>query len=171
MCLRFRVHLWGFSGENSTTHLKVFQISSLLYLMVNSMSSVGGWCWWMLLWVQILTCFNLQPCIHMYLLARRVQLSLHLWNGGFSRMSLHTILLRTWRHRKSFVFRDITLYSLLKVASHFGETLLTLQGWRVSQARDQLLTFNGLHDVISQKIEVFITTAVRTSISTLKQTL
>jgi hypothetical protein len=54
----------------------------------------------------------------------------------------------------------------------FGGTCrLHLQGRRISQERNheasRRLNFNGLHGVISQKTVLFITTAVRTSNSTL----
>jgi hypothetical protein len=72
---------------------------------------------------------------------------------------------------KSSTFRTITLCSPLKVNRYFGGTCsLHLQGQRISQARNQReirwqdggdvsptrrLTFNGLHCVMSQKIELF----------------
>jgi hypothetical protein len=79
---------------------------------------------------------------------------------------------------KSAIFWDITPCSQLTVNRHFGGTYhLHLQGRRINRARNQResrwqaepvppkrrLTFNGLHGVISQKIVLFITTAVRTS--------
>jgi hypothetical protein len=68
---------------------------------------------------------------------------------------------------KSSVLWDIKLCSPLKVYQRFkGTCHLSLQGRRISQARNQheagskqgeaLLTFNGLHSVISQKTELFI---------------
>jgi hypothetical protein len=77
---------------------------------------------------------------------------------------------------KSSVFWDITPRSPLKVNRRFGGAYRPyLQGQRISQARNQRdavskhsdcylrrrLTFNGLHGVICQKVELFITTAVR----------
>jgi hypothetical protein len=73
---------------------------------------------------------------------------------------------------KSTIFWDITPCSLLKVNRRFGGTYrLHLQGRKISRARNQsesrwqatTLTLNGLHGVISQKMVLFITTAVRTS--------
>jgi hypothetical protein len=77
------------------------------------------------------------------------------------------------------IFRDITPRSPLKVNRRFvGTRCLHLQGRRIREARNQReagikqssailperrLAFNGLHGVKSQKIELFITTAVRTS--------
>jgi hypothetical protein len=83
---------------------------------------------------------------------------------------------------KRSVFCDITPCSSLKVNRRFRITCrLHFQDRRISQARNHLeasskqswrwrryvplkrqLTFNGLHGVISQKIVLFITTAVRT---------
>jgi hypothetical protein len=81
--------------------------------------------------------------------------------------------------QKSTIFWDITPCSPLEVNRLFGGTYrLHLQGRRISRARNQSkirwqgrryippkrrFTFNGLHGVISQKIVLFITTAVRTS--------
>jgi hypothetical protein len=75
---------------------------------------------------------------------------------------------------KSTIFWDITLCSLLSIYRRFGGTYrLHLQGRKISLARwrrhippKRRFTLNGLHGVISQKIELFITTAVRTSNST-----
>jgi hypothetical protein len=65
--------------------------------------------------------------------------------------------------------------SLLKINQHLGETCcLYLRGLIVDQAGNQpedggviflqtVVDFQLLHGVISQKIELFITTAVRTS--------
>jgi hypothetical protein len=88
---------------------------------------------------------------------------------------------------KISIFWDIMRRSPLKVNRRFGGTCrLHFQGRRISRARNQCesrwqaelllpfrwklyvplkrrLTFNGLHGVISQKIEPFITTGVRTS--------
>jgi hypothetical protein len=61
----------------------------------------------------------------------------------------------------------------LKVKPLFGGTCrLHLQHQTINQSRDQLeagskqssvrLTFNGLHEVISEKVELFATTAVMT---------
>jgi hypothetical protein len=76
---------------------------------------------------------------------------------------------------KRYIFWDIIACSSLKVNRCFGGICrLHLKGWRIVQARNQyeagsyLLTFNGLHDVIFQKTEVFKTTAVRTSNPTIK---
>jgi hypothetical protein len=73
---------------------------------------------------------------------------------------------------KSSLFWDITPFSPLKVNRRSGETRrLHLQGRRISQARTRikaggkeslavlpkrLLTFNGLHCVICQKMELFV---------------
>jgi hypothetical protein len=93
---------------------------------------------------------------------------------------------------KSIIFRDITPCSPLKFNRCFGGTYrLHLQCRRICRTRYQRdsrwqaelglffdpedggdvptkrqLTFNGLHSSISQKILLFITTAVRTSNST-----
>jgi hypothetical protein len=73
---------------------------------------------------------------------------------------------------KSTNFWDITPCSPLKVSWRFGGIYrLHLQGWRISQERNQRegrwqaegsdmfpkrqLSFNGLHDVISQKVIFF----------------
>jgi hypothetical protein len=73
---------------------------------------------------------------------------------------------------KSTIFWDITPYSPLKLNWRFGGTYyLHLQGRRISRARNKResrwqaepLAVNGLHSIISQKMELFITTAVRTS--------
>jgi hypothetical protein len=61
---------------------------------------------------------------------------------------------------KSSVFWDITPFSPLKVNRRFGGTRrLHVQGRRISQARNQRKAggkaLNGLHGVISQKIELF----------------
>jgi hypothetical protein len=75
---------------------------------------------------------------------------------------------------KSIVFWDITPCSLLKVNRHFGGTYrLHLRGRKICRARNQRESrwqtepfqraFNSLHGVISQKIVLFITTAVITS--------
>jgi hypothetical protein len=76
---------------------------------------------------------------------------------------------------KSTIFWDITPCSPLKVNRCFGGTYrLHLQDRRIRRARNQWqaeryvppkrrLTCNGLHGVISQKIVLFITTAVSTS--------
>jgi hypothetical protein len=76
---------------------------------------------------------------------------------------------------KSSVFWDITSCSPLKVHRRFGGICrLPLHSSRVSKERNQhvagskhvawqrRLTFNVLYGVISQKIELFIVTAVRT---------
>jgi hypothetical protein len=96
-----------------------------------------------------------------------------------------------WSHCiQSSIFWGITPRSPLKVNRRFRETcLLHLQGRRISRARKQReagskkswflawlilrcwqhvspkrrLAFNGLHCVISQKIELFVIAAVRTS--------
>jgi hypothetical protein len=90
---------------------------------------------------------------------------------------------------KSSIFWYITPCSELEVNRRFGRSRLHFQNRRISQAKMSLaafscwfaclilrpwrwrwhvppkrrLTFNGLHGVISQKIELFITTAVRIS--------
>jgi hypothetical protein len=70
---------------------------------------------------------------------------------------------------KSTIFWDITPYSPLSVNRRFGEKYRPHFQWRqnISWSRNQSesmwLTFNGLHGVISQKMVLFITTAVRTS--------
>jgi hypothetical protein len=56
---------------------------------------------------------------------------------------------------KCFVFWDIMPCSLLKVGGRFG-------GNKHDPVK-RLSTFNGQLDVTSQKIELFITNAVRTS--------
>jgi hypothetical protein len=80
--------------------------------------------------------------------------------------------------QSSSVFWDITPCSPLKVIWRFGGTYRRhIQDRRISHTRNQheaggnlcsfplklQLTFNGLHGIMSQKIELFITTAVRTS--------
>jgi hypothetical protein len=61
----------------------------------------------------------------------------------------------------SSVFWDITPCSPLKVDRRLGETyLIHLQGYVPPKRR---MTFRGLQGVISQKIVLFITTAVSTS--------
>jgi hypothetical protein len=80
--------------------------------------------------------------------------------------------------KKSSVFWDITPYSPLKVNGCFGGICrLHFQHRRISPARNlreagkkqsrhflpkRLLTFNGLHGVISQKIGIFLTTPMET---------
>jgi hypothetical protein len=68
---------------------------------------------------------------------------------------------------KSTIFWDITPRSPLKVNRRFGGTYrLHLQGRRITEQETSVeagrFTFNGLHGGIYQKIELFITTAVRT---------
>jgi hypothetical protein len=74
------------------------------------------------------------------------------------------------------MFWDIMPCSLLKVNRRFGGTYrFHLKGLKISQARNQLeagseqrrnvppnrrLTSNGLHGVIFQKMEIFITTVL-----------
>jgi hypothetical protein len=85
---------------------------------------------------------------------------------------------QTWypyRSLKSIIFWDMTTCSPLSVNWRFGGTYnLNLQGRRnkfskkpASKRRyvppKRRLTLNGLHGVISQKIILFITTAVKTS--------
>jgi hypothetical protein len=66
-------------------------------------------------------------------------------------------------------FWDVTVCSPLKVNGPFGGTCnLLFQGRRISQARnqhgaDRREIFKGLKGVISQKTELFVTTAVRIS--------
>jgi hypothetical protein len=65
---------------------------------------------------------------------------------------------------EKFVFWDITPCSPLEVKRLFGGICRPyLQGRRISKARNQREASNRLHGVISQKIELFITSAVRTS--------
>jgi hypothetical protein len=70
---------------------------------------------------------------------------------------------------KSYIFWDITPCSSLKVNHRFrGTCRLQIHGRRISQERNQReagskKSFNGPHGVMSQKIERFTTTAVRTS--------
>jgi hypothetical protein len=88
---------------------------------------------------------------------------------------------------KRSILWNITLSSPLKVRRFRGICSLHLQGRRINQAKHQRetrwhawlilrswrwarhvpakrrLTFNGLHNVISRKIELFITTPVKTS--------
>jgi hypothetical protein len=66
-----------------------------------------------------------------------------------------------WFLLKSSVFKDVTPCSPLKVNWHFrGICHLPLQGWRVSQTRNQ---HEELHGILSQKIELFRNTTLRTS--------
>jgi hypothetical protein len=58
---------------------------------------------------------------------------------------------------KSSVFCNVMPCSLLKVNWCYRG------GWKQHLRLKHHLTFNGLHGIISQKIEVFITTTVRTS--------
>jgi hypothetical protein len=82
---------------------------------------------------------------------------------------------------KSSILLDVTPCSPLKMYHCFGGIChLCLQCWRISKARNQLevrdrhvcpkcrlrLTFSGMQDIISQKTELFIIIAVRTSIYT-----
>jgi hypothetical protein len=74
---------------------------------------------------------------------------------------------------KSSASWDITSCSPLKASRHFGWTCrLHLQVRRISRAKyqrgsrrqaEQAETFNGLHGVTSQKIEIFMAATVRTS--------
>jgi hypothetical protein len=71
---------------------------------------------------------------------------------------------------KSIIFWDMTPCSLLSCNRRFGGTYrLHLQGRRnnfskkPASKQNNWLTLNGLHGVISQKLILFITTAVRTS--------
>jgi hypothetical protein len=69
---------------------------------------------------------------------------------------------------KSSIFWDIMPCSPLKVNRRFGGTCrLHLQARRISKVRNQresrCQAFSGLHDIIYQRIELFINTAVRTS--------
>jgi hypothetical protein len=76
------------------------------------------------------------------------------------------IILAKEIYMKSTIFWDITPCSSLKVNRLFGGTYRIHLQARISQARYQResrLTFNRLHAIISQKIVLFITTAVRTS--------
>jgi hypothetical protein len=78
----------------------------------------------------------------------------HSWgNSGRGMMKSH---IRTQEKSvKSSAFWDITPCSQLKVNRRFG--------WRRHAPRKRRLIFNGLHGVITQKIELFISTAVRSS--------
>jgi hypothetical protein len=68
---------------------------------------------------------------------------------------------------KSSIFLDITPCNPLKMNPLSGGTCrLHLQGRRISKQETSVKQVAGLHGVISQKIELFITTAVRTSNST-----
>jgi hypothetical protein len=62
---------------------------------------------------------------------------------------------------------NITPCSAMRVNGRFAGTCrLYLQGGRISRKETgmkALLTFNGLHSLTSQKIELFVTTSVRTS--------
>jgi hypothetical protein len=69
---------------------------------------------------------------------------------------------------KSTIIWDITPCSPLKVNQRFGGTYrihlqVRTKRWRRYFPPKPRLTFNGPHGVISQKIALFITTAVRTS--------
>jgi hypothetical protein len=67
---------------------------------------------------------------------------------------------------KSSILWSITPRSPLKVNRRFGGTCsLHLRGWRwrCHVPPKRRLTFNSVHDVIPQRIELFITTGVRTS--------
>jgi hypothetical protein len=67
---------------------------------------------------------------------------------------------------KGSVFWDLTPCNPVKVSWHFGGTCrlhFQLRRWRWHVPPKRRLTFAGLHAVLSQKIELFITTAVRTS--------
>jgi hypothetical protein len=78
---------------------------------------------------------------------------------------------------KSIIFWDMTPCSLLSFNRRFGGTYrLHLQGRRIKFSKKpaskhvppkRWLKLNGLHGVISQKMILFITTAVKTSNSTL----
>jgi hypothetical protein len=90
---------------------------------------------------------------------------------------------KTNLYSKSNIFWNITPCCPLKVNRRFGRTyrlccraawhlrsrcflaqlILRPWGWRRYVRTKRRLTFNGLHGVISQKIVLFITTAVRTS--------
>jgi hypothetical protein len=69
--------------------------------------------------------------------------------------------------KKSSIFWNITARSPLKANRNFGGTYpFHLQGGRIIRARNQRegrFTSNGLHDVISQKIELFLTIDVTAS--------
>jgi hypothetical protein len=99
---------------------------------------------------------------------------------------------RTIVSLKSTILWDITPYSPLNVNRHFGGTYrLHLQDWKISRSRNHRESrwqeklcwaysstlklkavcspetsadFNRLHSIIAQKILLFITTAVRTSV-------
>jgi hypothetical protein len=79
-----------------------------------------------------------------------VPLAVILNNSAFSSESVGAF--------RAIIFWDITPCSLLKVKGGFGGTRsLHLEGLRISQARNvptkRQLTFNGLHGVISHKIQ------------------
>jgi hypothetical protein len=107
---------------------------------------------------------------------------------GFGDLDSLCPLIKTYL--KSIIFWDMTPCSLLSCKRRFGETYrLHLQGWRNNSARSRWQAFlqvvaelflqpwrwrryvppkrrlqlNRLHGVISQKMILFITTAVRTS--------
>jgi hypothetical protein len=69
---------------------------------------------------------------------------------------------------KASIFWHIPPYSPLKVNRRFGGTCRPIfrAMWRHFPQKRQL-PLNGLHGVISQKMEPYITTAVRTSNPTL----
>jgi hypothetical protein len=71
---------------------------------------------------------------------------------------------------REFCLLEYNAISALKVNQCFGgKCCLHLQGQRISQTRNQheaVSKKSRLHTVISQKVELFITTAVRTSNST-----
>jgi hypothetical protein len=74
---------------------------------------------------------------------------------------------------KNSIFWNITSHNLLKVKQAASRVLLSPSSWfhvrlilRPSRhyiIPKRRLALNGLHGVISQKIELFITTGVRTS--------
>jgi hypothetical protein len=93
--------------------------------------------------------------------------------SAFCRQSaiIKSIWFSTYQRFKCTIFWDITPCSPLKVNRRFGGTYrLHLQGRKISRAQNQResrwqakLRWKRLHAVISHRIELFITTAVRTS--------
>jgi hypothetical protein len=89
-----------------------------------------------------------------------------MWKSWYETFSSYTLKVVY----KSTIFWDITPFSPLSVNRHFGGTCWFLAEliflswrWRRYVTPKRRLTLNGLHSVISQKIVLFTTTAVRTS--------
>jgi hypothetical protein len=104
------------------------------------------------------------------------------WQSAWKKIVDFPYLKKTalkYMEERSFIFWDIKPCSPLKLNRRFGGTCrLHLQGWRVSQGKNQnepgsklacisyclpplkrRLTFNGLRRITSQKTQLFITTA------------